>query len=192
MSADFAQCYPLRRGRAHEVCGAGATYFAATCCNFTQKPVMWISPAWQAQSLNPVGLSQFCNPAQILLARARTQVDQLAVAEDSLRSGAVGLVICEVTEALTLTHGRRLQLAAEAGRSTGLVLMPEGMGNNATETRWHCTPLFAPRRTDEFPPRDSTRQRWDIIKNKSGTLASWVTEWDATSRRVIVVSKTGE
>lgn len=201
MSADFTKLYPLKRGRTHEVCGAGATYFAATCCQASPKPVIWLQPSWSHEALNPVGLAPYCDPTRILLARAKTQVDLLASAEEALRSGAVGLVICETYEPLSLTHGRRLQLAAETGRATGLILMPEGMGSNATETRWHCTPLAARQRGHSAGHRgqktdqeglDSTRQRWDIIKNKSGTLASWVTVWDATSHRVIVVSETGE
>ncbi|WP_321831347.1 hypothetical protein [Thalassovita sp.] len=211
MSADFTAVYPLKRGRAHEVCGPGATYFAASCCNLSPKPSMWILPDWSHEALNPVGLAQYCDPTRILLAKAKTQVDLLAAAEEALRSSAMGLVICEIYEPLSLTHGRRLQLAAEAGRTTGLIVMPEGMGSNAAETRWHCTPLAgttAPGQTvpgktasanagnplQSGPEKglDSTRQRWDIIKNKSGTLASWVTDWDATSHRVIVVSKTGE
>lgn len=199
MSADFTAVYPLKRGRAHEVCGPGATYFAASCCNQSAKPTLWIAPDWAPEQLNPVGLAQYCDPTRILLAKAKAQVDLLAAAEEALRSGAMGLVICEIYEPLSLTHGRRLQLAAEAGRATGLVLMPEGMGSNAAETRWHCTPL-APRgqppadrpRKEPNAGLDSTRQRWDIIKNKSGTLASWVTDWDAAAHRIIVVSETGE
>ncbi len=184
MSADFAVCYPLKRGRAHEVCGPGATYFAATCCNFSDKPAFWISPSWQQGGLNPEGLAAYCDPTRLLLARAASQIDILAVAEEALRSGAVGLVVAEIYEPLSLTHGRRLQLAAEAGRTTGLILTPDGMGSNAAETRWCCMPLSG--------DRDSTLHRWDLIKNKSGTLENWVTRWDATARRVIVVSKAGE
>ncbi|CUH67370.1 hypothetical protein TG4357_02968 [Thalassovita gelatinovora] len=184
MSADFATCYPLKRGRAHEVCGPGATYFAATCCNFSDKPVLWVCPSWQQEMLNPEGFAAYCDPARLLLARAASQIDLLAVSEEALRSGTVGLVVTEIFEPLSLTHGRRLQLAAEAGRTTGLILMPEGMGSNATETRWRCTPLAA--------GGDSTLQCWELIKNKSGTFTDWVTRWDAAARRIIVVSKTGE
>lgn len=183
MSADFSTCYPLRRGRAHEVCGPGATFFAVTCCNFTDKPVLWISAAWRRDGLNPLGLARYCDPGQLLLARAKAQIDLLAVSEEALRSEAVGLVITEIFEPLTLTHGRRLQLAAEAGRCTGLIITPEGMGSNAAETRWHCTAL---------PEGDSTLQRWSLTKNKSGTLTKWVTRWDAASRRIIVVSEARE
>ncbi|MFY0682756.1 MAG: hypothetical protein JXR13_19445 [Thalassovita sp.] len=183
MSADFSNCYPLRRGRAHEVVGPGATFFAVTCCNFTDKPVLWVSASWRRDVLNPMGIAPFCDPGKLLLAKAKNQIDLLAVSEEALRSGAVGLVITETFEPLTLTHGRRLQLAAETGRCTGLLMTPDGMGSNAAETRWHCAPL---------PGGDSTLQRWSLIKNKSGTLTKWVTRWDAASRRIIVVSEVGE
>jgi protein ImuA len=118
------------------------------------------------------------------LANVADHIDMLAVAEEALRSGSVSLVVMELSKPLGLTAGRRLQLAAEAGKSTALSIIPEGMGSNAAETRWQCAPVF--------DVRDSTLQHWKLIKNKSGTLGSWDVRWDAQARHINVVSEVAQ
>ena len=184
MTRAFAQQFPLRPGRTHEAFGAGAVGFALALAGQGGGTVLWIMQAWQARQINPVCISAYLDPQRLLIAKTPDEQGTLAVAEEALRSGALRFVVMELTQPLGLTPGRRLQLAAEAGRSTGLCLMPEGMGSNAAETRWHARPLF--------DPEDSTLQRWEIKKNKSGTLTGWDVRWDAKTHRVIVVSKAGE
>ncbi|MEP4039202.1 hypothetical protein [Pseudophaeobacter sp.] len=148
--------------------------------------VLWIRQEWSSDLLHPVGLLPFCDPAKILLARVGSQVEGLAVMEETLRDGSVPLVIIELDQPLDLTAGRRLQLAAKAGDTTGLCIIPEGLGSNAAETRWRCDPVFDADRAD------STLMRWSLIKNKSGTLCDWYVRWDATkpnpADRLAVVS----
>ncbi|MGQ3488991.1 ImuA family protein [Roseovarius pacificus] len=174
---------PLRKARVHEACGPGAVSFAAIAAS-RAGPVLWVRERWLGEMINPVGLSVFFDTAHLLLAQTGDQTETLAVAEEALRDGSVPLVILEITRPLNLREGRRLQLAAKAGNTTGLCLIPEGMGSNAAETRWHCTPVF--------DAGDSTLMRWKIIKNKSGTLGSWHVRWNATSHRLDVVSPAGE
>ena len=174
---------PLRNARVHEACGPGAASFAVVAAA-RGGDVLWVREAWQTEAINPVGLSVFFDPSKLLLAQTGDQTETLAVAEEALRDGSVPLVILEITRPLNLREGRRLQLAAKAGNTTGLCLIPEGMGSNAAETRWHCTPVF--------DAGDSTLMRWKIIKNKSGTLGSWHVRWNATSHRLDVVSPAGE
>lgn len=173
--------FPLRSARAHEVCGAGAHVFASIVCGISNGSALWITPAHQQEQVNPDGVAQFCKPDQIIYASGKTQTDVLWMAEEALRSGAVKVVVAQLTKPVDLTAGRRLQLAAEAGKTLGLFQIPEGMGSNAAETRWHCSP--------HFDAKDSTLHRWQLIKNKSGTLGDWVVRWDEQARRVIVVSK---
>jgi len=111
-----------------------------------------------------------------------------AVAEEALRDGTTPLVILEISQPMGLIQGRRLQLSARAGKSTGLCLIPDGMGSNAAESRWHAAPIFDP----FSAPGDSTLQRYELIKNKSGTLGFWHVRWDTASRRLHLVSATGE
>lgn len=179
--SDLSIHFPLKKARTHEVCGPNALSFAFASAGQNGGSVMWISENWQAAQINPVGFSTYLDPQNLLMSKAADQDEALAVAEESLRSGAVSVMVIELTKPLDFTTGRRLQLAAEAGKSTGLCIIPEGMGNNAAETRWRCSSLF--------DPADSTLQRWEIIKNKSGTLTAWNVRWDAQTRRVIVVSE---
>lgn len=198
----FDEAFPLRGGRAHEVTGQGAAVFAAIACGVgmraDKRPAMWLVEEWRAEGLNPDGLALFCDPRHVLLVRVSDQKAMLAAAEEALRSGAVSTVVAEVPRDLSFTAGRRLQLAAEEGKATGILMIGEGMGNNAAESRWHCTPLFSPKfrqnqvAMQSLQTPDSTLQRWQLIKNKSGTLGCWDLVWDAETRRVIVVSEAGE
>ncbi|WP_368184732.1 ImuA family protein [Aestuariibius sp. HNIBRBA575] len=184
MSLGFSDHFPPKPNRAHEVFGAGAITFAAILAGRLNGPVMWIREAWRPENLNPEGFAPFFAPHQLLISQCKDQPDMLAVAEESLRSGAVKLTVAELSQPLGLTQGRRLQLAAEAGRSTGLFVIQDGMGSNAAETRWQCDPVLG--------PQDSTLFRWSLKKNKSGTLTSWDLSWDAETRRLHVVSPSGQ
>ena len=179
--------FPLRPGRMHEVSGPGATAFACIIAAGLDGPVIWARERWLADHIHPPGIHGFFDPARLLLAETRDQSETLAVAEDALRDGSAPLVLAEITKPLNLTEGRRLQLAAQAGRATGLCLIPEDMGSNAAETRWQCSPVFDPDGLD-----DSTLFRWRIIKNKSGTIGAWDVRWDAAARRLDVVSSAGD
>lgn len=179
--------FPLRPARVHEACGPGATGFAAVACAQGKGTLLWVREGWQGDMLDPVGLSAICDPARILVAQTRDQTDTLAVAEEAMKNGVVGLVVIEITRPLDLREGRRLQLAAKAGQSTGLCLIPEGMGSPAAETRWQCAPVFDPIIHPGTSP-DSTLMRWEIIKNKSGTVGAWHVRWKTATHRLDVVS----
>ncbi|MEM9969042.1 MAG: hypothetical protein AAF755_13210 [Pseudomonadota bacterium] len=184
MVLDAHNFFHLRAGRTHEACGASAVSFAMTLAGRMQGAVLWVQENWLTEQINPVGFSPYLDPSRLLLARCDSQIDVLATAEEALRSGAVVLTVLVLSKQIGLTAGRRLQLAAQTGEATGLCLIQEGMGSNAAETRWRCTPIF--------DPQDSTLQRWELIKNKSGTLKSWNVRWDAKTHRITVVSETGE
>lgn len=175
--------FPPANGRTHEVCGAGAFVFAFMLSAQVRGPFMWIHESWDARQINPNGIADITNPTDLTLCHSKNQTETLAVAEEALRSGAVSLVVMQLNQPLGLTEGRRLQLAARDGKSTGLAIIPEGMGSNAAETRWRCTPVF----DTSKPASDSTLQKWELIKNKSGTLGVWYVRWDTASRRLVMV-----
>ncbi|OUS19687.1 hypothetical protein A9Q95_15690 [Rhodobacterales bacterium 59_46_T64] len=185
MQPDFATIFPLRHGRVHEACGPAAAAFAAVAGSVAQGMTLWISQSWAGETVNPLGLAPVLDPALLLSARTDNQTDSLAVAEEALRDGALACVLIDITRPLNLREGRRLQLAAKAGGTTGLCLIPEGMGSNAAETRWRARPLFDP------DDNDSTLMQWEIIKNKSGTMGAWNVRWSQEARRVYVVSPVG-
>ncbi len=136
----------------------------------------------------PIGFSTYIDPQKLLIANAPSHIDVLATAEEALRSGRVALVVMALSQSIGLTEGRRLQLAAKDGDATGLCLLPEGEGSNAAQTRWRCFPVF----DDTAQETDSTLQRWEIIKNKSGTFKTWTVKWNAQTRRISVVSETAQ
>ncbi|WP_442772930.1 ImuA family protein [Paenirhodobacter enshiensis] len=173
---------PLLSGRVHEVGGPSAVAFALIRARQAGSPLFWIRPAWLGDQPLPDGLARIVPPSAVIGVATATETDSLAAAEEALRDGAVPVVIVDITRPLSLREGRRLQLAAGAGRSTGLCLIAQGMGSNAAETRWHCAPLFDPE------SGDSTLMRWEITKNKKGTLGVWHVRWNRTAHRLDVVS----
>ncbi|TMV69145.1 hypothetical protein FGG78_30910 [Thioclava sp. BHET1] len=186
MSLRSLPSFPLRQTRVHEVCGPASVPFAAISATLAGRPTLWLRETWQRADLHPAGLAPFLSPADLLLAQTKDQTDSLAVAEEALKAGVLPLVVIEITRPLDLREGRRLQLAARAGGTTGLCLLPEGMGSNAAETRWRATPVFDP------DQEDSTLMRWEIIKNKSGTIGAWHVRWTPETHRLHVVSPAGK
>ncbi|WP_311136024.1 ImuA family protein [Salipiger aestuarii] len=184
---DFDSHFPPKNARTHEVCGPSALSFALALAGQLGGTAVWLREAWQGDQINPVGFAPYVDPQQLLLALAPSHLDLLASAEEALRSGSVTLVVMEITKPVGLTEGRRLQLASQHGNAMGLCILPQGMGSNAAQTRWRCSPVF-----DPDPNADSTLQNWEIIKNKSGTHAAWTVKWNAQTHRINVVSKTAQ
>ena len=164
MPVRLSDVFPLVSARYHEVTGTGAFSFASICCGTTTGMTLWFVERWVREGINPMGLQRYCDPHRVLIGKCNDAADVLAA-----------------TEPLSLTAGRRLQLAAEAGAATGLMIVRDGMGSNATQTRWQVSPVFS--------PDDSTQMRWSLNKNKSGTKMNWDIRWDEKARRVSVVSE---
>lgn len=173
----------LAPNRVHEAGGRGRRAFALFQTLRHAGSIVWIVPDHIPERPLLAGLPESLGERLILLT-PRGATDLLWTVEETLRVAPVGLVVAEPQAALTLTEGRRLQLAAEAGQTTGLMLIREGEGCPASETRWNCEP--APR------PSDSTLHRWSLSKNKKGTCGEWVIDWDGASAAFHMVSEAGE
>jgi protein ImuA len=170
--------------RVHEAEGRGRRTFALFQAVRHPGPLVWILPAHMAEGPMLRGLPQGVGDRLHLL-RPANEADLLWCIEEALRAAPVGLVIAEPAQPLSLTAGRRFQLAAEAGRSTGLILIRQDAGSNATETRWHCNPIASPQ-------ADSTLHHWSLKKNKKGTLRNWIVNWNGASAAFHMVSEAGE
>ena len=176
--------FPLRASRVHEAGGPSAICLAAAAAAPVQGS-LWIREKWLPGGINPDGMGVYVDQSSLLLAQTANQTDSLGVAEEALRDGSLPLVVITLTAPIGLTVGRRLQLAAQAGNSTGLCLIGEGMGSNAAETRWECAPAPVP----DVSADDAGLQLWQLLKNKSGTTGAWLVRWDPSAMQIVVVSK---
>jgi protein ImuA len=174
----------LMSGRVHEVEGPGRRSFALFQTLRHPGTVLWVLPAHEPQRPMLAGLPHGLAD-RVMVLTPKGETDLLWCVEEALRAAPVALVIAEPQQALSLTAGRRLQLAAQAGRTTGLMLIRDGQGSNATETRWRCEPAAA-------TSADSTLHHWSLNKNKSGTLGFWTVNWNGTTAALHLVPPAGE
>lgn len=171
----------LQRGRVHELCGPSRLMLAARIMAKCQGPVVWIRPGWGAERLNAAGLQPLADPSRLILVQAPRDESLLWAAEESLRSGAVPLVIAELLSPPALTPTRRLHLAAETGAEAarrdnatpplGLILLPGTGGAQGVESRWHMAP--APSRALLWAEEESftlTRIRARLLPPSSWSL----------------------
>ena len=175
-----AEDFALKPARVHEVEGAGQVAFALFQMLRHKGPIFWLGQKQQAHLLMPWGLPKDL-AERLHLVEAKDEDDLLWATEETLRAAPVGLVVALPQKPLTLTIGRRLQLAAEAGQTIGLLLIAEGQGSNAAESRWHCSPHAG--------EGDSTLQHWRLTKNKSGTLKDWILDFHVASAAGHRISK---
>ncbi|SMD06072.1 ImuA family protein [Primorskyibacter flagellatus] len=182
--ADEAATFALAPARVHEAEGPGRRAFALWQAARHDGPLIWALPAHAPHLPMLRGLPEEVG-ARLHVIRPGSEVDLLWSVEECLRSPGVALVIAEPSSPLSLIAGRRLQLAAETGQTTGLMLILEGQGSNAAETRWQCAPLAG-------ESRDSTLHRWDLKKNKKGTLRFWTANWNGKTSALHLVPAAGK
>lgn len=174
--------------RVHEVEGRGRRAFALFQSMRHPGPLVWIIPSHAPELPMLRGLPQGVGERLHILRPVR-ETDLLWCVEEALRNVTVGLVIAEPSNPMSLTVGRRFQLAAEAGHSTGLMLIREDAGSNATETRWMCEPLA---NQSAGQTADSTLHRWSLNKNKKGTLGDWIVDWNVATAVFHLVAEARE
>jgi protein ImuA len=141
----------LRLDALHEVAGEGAGWgddaaaalFIAGVVARTQGPVLWVV---RARDLFAPGLYQAgLDPARVIYAEARDDLELLAVMEDGLRHGGLGAVIGEARR-VAMASTRRLQLASEGKGTIALLLKGQARGGadplgvpSAAVTRWRVS-----------------------------------------------------
>lgn len=179
-----ADPFVLRQRRVHEAEGRGRRAFALFQAARHPGPLVWILPSHAPEMPMlrglPLGVGE-----RLHLLRPAGETDLLWCIEEASRAAPVSLVIAEPQKPLSLTAGRRLQLATEAGRTTGLVLIRQDAGSNASETRWNCEPVGG-------TAADSTLHKWTLNKNKRGTIESWNLNWNGKTAAFHMVSEARE
>ncbi|MBB4284672.1 ImuA family protein [Roseospira goensis] len=169
---------------------------AARLAAHAAAPVLWCVRHGAADdTLFPPGLAQFgLPPARLTIARARDDVQVLWCMEEGLRTAGLAAVVGQA-RAVDLTAGRRLQLAAEAGGVTGLLLAAagrrgagagSGVASVAATTRWRVTPRpAAPVSWPGLGP-----PRWDVTleRCRGGRPARWSLDWNDETGDLSVVA----
>lgn len=156
-------CISLRKGRIHEVTGAGADLFAIMAAAKHSQNTLWIALHRDLVSLCPTGLQAYIDIQDLILVEAVSRGELLWAADQALRADGGFCVILDMPDQLSLKESRRLQLAAEQGGGLGLILLRGGVATSAAQTRWDCAPIHA-----DHPTWD-----WRCTKGKNGEAGAW-------------------
>jgi protein ImuA len=157
----------------HEIIGrpgdAAATGFATWLLARLKGHVLWCRGDGSetgipyAPALAQAGLS----PARLVVVETRKPAERLWAMEEALRAGAFSAVLAEDTPA-DLTATRRLQLAAETGRTTALLLLSQPLLGrvSAALTRWQVTSV---------PAEEDESARWQLAlaRCRNGAGGTW-------------------
>lgn len=176
----------LALGALHEAAGAGpdteqaaaATLFVAGILARLSGPVLWV--VQQADLFAPGLAAVGLHPQRLVFAEAGKNV--LPVMEEGLRHTTLASVVGEFSGRLSLIASRRLQLAAEQGGVTAVLLRrshvfddPALNEPSSAMTRW---------RVGVLPSTGGlARARWrlDLTRCRGGETGSWIVEaCDAT------------
>lgn len=170
---------------AHPSDDASATLFLAGIAARAWGPVLWVVRRRDlfAPGLYQAGLA----PHRVLYAEAADDAELLALMEEGLRHRCLGAVIGEAKRAATAST-RRLQLAAEGGRTIALLLKRHARAEadpfavpSAAVTRWRVA--SAP--SAPIPTAGLGRPRWDVscVRQRGGDAFSLLVDaCDETGR----------
>jgi protein ImuA len=186
----------LRLDSLHEIAAASpglgddaaATLFIAGIAARAWGPVLWVV---RRRDLFAPGLYQSgLSPERLLYAEAADDAELLALMEEGIRHRGLGAVIGEVKRA-SMPNSRRLQLAAEGGKTIALLLKRHARegGNplavpSAAMTRWRIA--AAP--STPLPVEGVGRPRWrvELVRQRGGDPHEWMMEaCDETGRLAV-------
>ena len=179
----------LTRGRGHAVTGPGATAFAAVLCSRLRGPILWcVVEGGPFPPLHPPGFAALgLDPHRLVMARTDSETAALGAAETALRERGLAAVVVETAggvRGMRSVHGRRLQLAAEAGEGLGFVLPARACDMSWAETGWETAPV----------PGwvGGLRWRWALRRVRRARPHEWLVEWNDATGALRVVSPVGD
>ncbi len=136
----------------------------------------------------PPGLVAFgLDPARLIVVRAGRS-DLLWATEECLRCNALAAVVA-VLPAFDLAAGRRLQLAAEAGGTLGLLVRPDHdpLLPSAARTRWRISPLPGAAEPAHLVP--APHWRIELLRVRGGHPGCWDVVWNTDDKTLILKEK---
>jgi protein ImuA len=170
----------LPRRALHEVAGEAASAFAAALASrLVHKggALVWCQTAVSERRIGLLygpGLRRFgLDWRRLVLVRAPDEAALLWAMEEALRSPAVACAVAELGR-VDLLASRRLQLAAESGRSTAVALRPGPIdpAPNAALTRWRAEPLLV------SSGHEPSGWRLTLWRCKGGAPGNFRVVWD--------------
>ncbi len=136
---------------------------------------LWISTS---RMLFPPSLGTFgVRPDHVLFVEVARERDVLWAAEEALKCSGLSAVVAELQE-MDFVQSRRLQLAVEKSRVTGLVLRsrPRIIGATACAARWQIRPLPSVPK-EGLPGVGFPRWEVELLKVRNGNPGCWQLEW---------------
>ncbi len=131
----------------------------------------------EAGQLYGPALAQFgIDMRRLLFVKAKTAKDLLWAMEEGLRARRFAAVIGEGASP-NLIQTRRLQLAAETGGATALMILPKAGGISAAMTRWAVCAAAA---------ENPAQVRWhlQLERCRGGAHGTWHVEWNDETLRL--------
>jgi len=137
---------------------------------------IWVSTG---RTVFPAALKRFgVEPHRIVFVDLRREKDALYAMEEALKTEGLGVVVGEIRD-LDFTASRKLQLAVEKSRVTGLLLrhQPRQMGTVAAVARWRIS-ATASEPEAGMPGVGAPRWKVDLLRVRNVTPGSWLVEWN--------------
>ncbi|HWK58266.1 MAG TPA: hypothetical protein VNQ80_13050 [Parapedobacter sp.] len=136
---------------------------------------LWISTS---RILFPPSLSTFgVQPDRVVFVEVARELDVLWAAEEALKCNGLSAVVAELQD-MDFAQSRRLQLAVEKSRVTGLMLRssPRIVGATACAARWRIAPLPSLPEAG-LPGVGFPRWEVELLKVRNGNPGCWQLGW---------------
>jgi len=151
---------------------------------------LWIS---KNRKLFPPALQSFgVKPQQVIFIDLYREKEILWVMEEALKCEGLAAVIAELPD-LDFAQSRRLQLAVEQSRVTGLVLRkePKRLSATACTVRWQVKPQASELQMG-LPGVGQPRWEVNLLKVRNGHTGSFIIEWATNHFKPISITKQQE
>jgi len=162
----------LLTDRVHEITGPARDGWVLSILSLTSGPIIWIGRPKDVYSICAPAAASYFDPARLVVTECISRQEILWSTEQALRSNGPNIVVTELAQGPNLKESRRFQLAAEEGRTLGLLQIKNFAQTSASQTRWWCEAIAS-------GTTNMNHRAWNIslIKNKGGQTGQWQVIW---------------